>query len=981
MTETDLQLGGGYTYQWECAILLALNYFFEPVRYNPTLDDLVTEFLGEVTEILLEGEDRERGVELEDITLAGGQRRILVQVKTKQAEGERWSLTDPLLLKVLYRFYDSRFLTEHPDDVRFVFLTNRPFNPDLVQIKDAIRAGRLDDCPEADRLYGYLDRYARAEKGTSLDLDRFHRTLARTALVEYLAVDAVKANVQAKLQAYGRADWREAHAVLFERFVRQSTRRGGGGVARASLAEVLGPPVPAGREAVPAPFTVPFPRSPDFVGRQEDLERLHQALTGETPVGIRPAGLTGMGGIGKTQLAVEYAYRYRDDYPGGVLWMNAAERLAPGFAALGRRLRPATVDQSQEEQIRAVAGYLQRHPDALLMLDNLADPAALNQPVASGVIPAALPCRALFTTRRRDLGRFTPVEVTVLPEGPALQLLLRHPDRQSIRARDHSEHEDARSICRLLGRLPLALEVAGAFLGEWPNVSLADFQARLRREGCLAALDEEARELPPASLPLIHDAAVAATLKTQWDALADPDACLLLRVAGQLPEAAQIPVARLGLLAGVPDDGRPGRPSRLARALKRLERASLVEALEQAQMRLHPLVRDFAAGRTAEAEARDFRRWCTANLAAAYEDAAVLQDHCARRGIDALEGDLLTALNLLPAESGAPGEEPRTEVRNLLRLVRHETHNLRPWSPGQRPGFFAQQVHYRAASLELARLAADAAAYLAAQGHPFLRRQWGTNRESPALERTLTGYEGWVNAVAVTPDGRRAVSASGDRTLRVWDLATGQAEAVLRGHEGPVSAVAVTPDGRRAVSGSWDRTLRVWDLATGKTAAVLHGHELSVDTVAVTPDGRRAVSGSPDSTLRVWDLATGKTAAILRGHEDRVRAVAVTPDGRRAVSGSADQTLRVWDLTTGEAAAVLRGHEDQVLAVAVTPDGRRAVSASGDGALRVWDLATGKTAAVLRGHERGVTAVAVTPDGRRAVSASQDRMLRVWDLA
>ena len=181
MTETDLQLGGGYTYQWECAILLALNYFFEPVKYNPTLWNLITDFLGEVAEIHLEGEDRESGVDLEDINLlnADGDRRILIQVKTKQAEGERWTLTDPLLLKVLYRFYDSRFFVEQPGNTRFVFLTNRPFNPDLVRVKSAISKGTIADCVEADSLCQYLNRYANREKKTSIDTARFRALLAR----------------------------------------------------------------------------------------------------------------------------------------------------------------------------------------------------------------------------------------------------------------------------------------------------------------------------------------------------------------------------------------------------------------------------------------------------------------------------------------------------------------------------------------------------------------------------------------------------------------------------------------------------------------------------------------------------------------------------------------------------------------------------------------------------------------------------------
>lgn len=251
MTETDLQRGGGYTYQWECAILLALNYFFKPLRYNSTLFDLVHDFLGQVEEIHLEGEDRESDLDLEDINLvdASGERRILIQVKTKQAEGERWTPTDALLLKSLYRFYDSRFFAEPSDDTRFVFLTNRAFNPALVRVKAAIRESTVSGSADVDKLYQHLARYARREKGKAIDAGRFRQMLARTALVEYLAVEEVKANVQAKLDAYGRRDWEQAHATLFEHFARQSTRIGGGTVTRASVIEVLGPsPEPALRD-------------------------------------------------------------------------------------------------------------------------------------------------------------------------------------------------------------------------------------------------------------------------------------------------------------------------------------------------------------------------------------------------------------------------------------------------------------------------------------------------------------------------------------------------------------------------------------------------------------------------------------------------------------------------------------------------------------------------------------------------------------
>ena len=279
MSDTDLQVGGGYAYQWECAILLALNYCFEPARYNLTLYELITGFLGQVSGICLEGEDRERGVDLEDVNLSHEGRRVLVQVKSKQAAGERWTPSDPLLLKALYRFYDSQFLVEQPDATRFVFLTNRPFNPYLTKLRATIHAceGALDLQPETEELieglYERLARYAQKEKGATLDRERFRQMLARTALVEYLDVDEVRANIQAKLQAYGRADWEQAHARLFAEFAHQSTRVGGGAVTPTSVVEILGAPAWSGpllRVSGPKP-ACPYPGMRPFTQEDKDL--------------------------------------------------------------------------------------------------------------------------------------------------------------------------------------------------------------------------------------------------------------------------------------------------------------------------------------------------------------------------------------------------------------------------------------------------------------------------------------------------------------------------------------------------------------------------------------------------------------------------------------------------------------------------------------------------------------------------------------
>jgi WD40 repeat protein len=247
--------------------------------------------------------------------------------------------------------------------------------------------------------------------------------------------------------------------------------------------------------------------------------------------------------------------------------------------------------------------------------------------------------------------------------------------------------------------------------------------------------------------------------------------------------------------------------------------------------------------------------------------------------------------------------------------------------------------------------------------------------------RTFFGHSDSVNAVAVSPDGQRAVSASSDQTLKIWDLSSGRELRTLTGHSDSVNAVAVSPDGQRAVSASSDNTVKVWDLSNGRELRTLTRHTDQVYGLALTPNGQKVISASADKTLRVWELATGRELNILSGHAEAAVGVAVTRDGGRAVSASADNTLKVWDLESGRELRTLIGHTDPVLKVALTSDGQRAVSASADKTSKVWELDTGRELLNLFGHTSDVTAVAVTPDGQFAVTASEDSLLKVWELS
>src|SRR6185503_16582347 len=193
-------------------------------------------------------------------------------------------------------------------------------------------------------------------------------------------------------------------------------------------------------------------------------------------------------------------------------------------------------------------------------------------------------------------------------------------------------------------------------------------------------------------------------------------------------------------------------------------------------------------------------------------------------------------------------------------------HCLRGWDPANQPGFLLQQLRNRCFEMELEDVQRRCEAKLEERRWPRLLERIQTSRESEALVRILEGHTAWVTSVAVTVDGRHAVSASDDRTLKVWDMSTGQMVRTLEGHTARVNGVAVTADGCQAVSASSDWPLKVWNLSRGQAVCTLKGHIDRVNGVAVTADGRHAVSASSDNTLKVWDLSTGRALRTLQGH-------------------------------------------------------------------------------------------------------------------
>jgi WD40 repeat protein len=248
-----------------------------------------------------------------------------------------------------------------------------------------------------------------------------------------------------------------------------------------------------------------------------------------------------------------------------------------------------------------------------------------------------------------------------------------------------------------------------------------------------------------------------------------------------------------------------------------------------------------------------------------------------------------------------------------------------------------------------------------------------------SLANTLKGDENSVLSVTISPDGK-TIASNSDRTIKLWNLATGEEISTLNGHSQRVNVVNITPDGQTLVSGSDDNTVKVWNLATGKPIHTLSGHSDSIHALAISPDGKTIFDGSDDNTIKVWNLSTGQLIRTLVGHEFWVRSIAISPDGKTLASGSFDKTIKVWNLSKGYPIRTLENAKT-ITCVAISPDGKILASASRDRTIKLWNLVTGEEVFTLRGHANTVTSVSFSPDGKILASASRDRTIKLWNLA
>ncbi|MDX2097000.1 MAG: NB-ARC domain-containing protein [Leptolyngbyaceae cyanobacterium bins.59] len=750
-----------------------------------------------------------------------------------------------------------------------------------------------------------------------------------------------------------------------------------------------------------------------FFGRAEELATLERWIVQDH---CRLVGVFGMGGLGKTTLAVKLAQSLQGQFE-FVIWRSLRnapplpDLLADVLQSLGH---PALeVGDSPDRQLLHLLNWFRSHR-CLLILDNAesvmdqGDRGGCFQPGYEGY-GRLLSClgetchqSCLVLTSREKPRILATQEGESLPiRSFALRGLPASASRAILQVKGDfvGSGDDWQCLTDHYAGNPLALKMVATTIADFFEGSVPQFLAFLRQS---TSVFGDIRDL----------------LEGQINRLSDLEQQLLYWLAIDR-EPVSLSELRTDLLPHV-------SPTQLLDALLALELRSLIER-SQGLLTLQPVVMEYMTHRLID-------QVCTELLPSPQSPSpnllqthalikAQAQDYVRESQVRLILNPVIEKLlrtfqiatlddRLMHQVAALRGRSPQEmgylagNVLNLLSHAQVPLHhrnfsNLTIWQAYLRD-VELHQVNFARSDLArsefmetfsqiLAVAFSPEGRFLAASDASYEVHLWRV-RDGKKLQ-TYRAEDGWGWAIAFSPT-QPILAGSANGSINLWNLETGCSQHTLQGYTSRIFSLAFSPDGAWLAAGSEDGLVRVWEMETGILAQTLIGHRDEVHAVAFAPlppqSGWGLASGSYDRTIRFWDLETGTCLQVLEGHGEGITSIAFSPDGCYLASGSADWTIGFWEVQTYRYLKRLTGHTHAVRSVAFSPDGYYLASGSDDQTVRVWNWQTHEEVRVFWGHTSWVSAVTFSPVQSRGThpqrsyllaSGSEDQSVRLWDSA
>jgi WD40 repeat protein/transcriptional regulator with XRE-family HTH domain len=241
-----------------------------------------------------------------------------------------------------------------------------------------------------------------------------------------------------------------------------------------------------------------------------------------------------------------------------------------------------------------------------------------------------------------------------------------------------------------------------------------------------------------------------------------------------------------------------------------------------------------------------------------------------------------------------------------------------------------------------------------------------------------------THGLAFAPNGDMLATCGGtDMLVRIWSLQS-DSEIQMLAHPSPLCSVAWSPDGRLIASGDFEGRIHIWNVETRQPILSMQTqerHNKWIPTLAFAPTGNMLASGSGDGTIKLWEVTSGHLLQTLTGHSNLIHTVIWSPDGCTLASGSRDRIIWLWDVKQKTYRAALQGHTAEIMSLAFTPDGHYLLSGGEDYSLRLWNVMRGQCVRVIQGYTGSLSSIDWSSDGTRLASGGLDTLVTIWDVS